>query len=222
MSRPFSHAVTAAGLVVTAVSASGCVEVYMPRPSSAVVVTGNGGSGYRVFKDGEDLGGESAVRVAVEGDPRAESEAAKASSSRAGATVTNLAGAVAWGVGWAMLATDAGDNSSQFPTALGDAAIGLIVGGAALYIIGGVLSANAHTHMFNAVNLYNDDIVPRDLPHHRAGPESAPPGSVYLPPGPGYAPQPVYPAPAGQPPLPPLLPPLPPPPPPAPAAAPTL
>ncbi len=193
-----------AGLALGALLSAGstaCAEVYTPRPSGAVVITGNGGNGYHVWKNGEDLGGEGAVREAVAGDPRAEAQADQASSERAGSMITSLLGSVAWGVGWGLFSVDASQNSNRFPTALGDASIGILVGGAALWIVSGVLGGNAHTHMFNAVNIYNDDLAARGgvspviaLPPPQvqgALPVTGP--AVTVVPGPGYAPQPVQP-----------------------------
>lgn len=201
------------GIVVSALGSQACAEVYAPRPTAAVTLSGNGGAGYRVWKHGEDLGGEASVLTAVRGDPRAEAEAETAASQRTGSFVTNLAGAVAWGVGWGLLATDAGSSPNQFPSTVGDVGIGLIVGGVALYIAGGALAGASHTHMFNAVNIYNDDMVLRPEPRPVGSPSTLTPPAVYIAPGPGYAPQPVYPAPPSTPLPPSELPPLPPSPP---------
>jgi hypothetical protein len=176
----------------------GCAEVYVPRPSGSVVVTSNGGNGYRVFKNGEDMGSEWAVADAVAGNPRAEAQADKATSERIGSIVSSIGGSVALGVGAALFADDASDNANNFPTPKGEAAIGLLVGGLVLYIVGGALQGSAHTHMFNAVNIYNDDLATRPV-LIRPLPESTlvprPGQGVYVTPGPGYAPQPVAPPP---------------------------
>jgi hypothetical protein len=206
--------VTLSALGVAALGSSGCAEVYTPKPTAAIVVSGNGGAGYRMYKNGDEFSGESAVGPLVHGDPRAEAEAEKASSERSGGFVLNLAGALAWGFGWGMIGSDAGNNPNKFPSAVGDAGIGLVVGGAVLWIVGGVLTANAHTHMFNAVNIYNDDVAPRSLDRPLGAPGSLAPPAVYVSPGPGYSPRPVYPTEVT--PTPPPTPPPPPPPPPPP------
>src|SRR5271155_961957 len=101
---PISRTVLAA--LALAVGSSACAEVYLPRPGGAIVVAGNGSNGYRIFKNGEDMGSEWSIRDAVSGDPRAEAEADKAASERIGAIAANIGGAIAWGVGWTMFADD--------------------------------------------------------------------------------------------------------------------
>jgi len=202
-----THGLTAktiACVLVGAFGSSACAEVYLPKPSGAVVVAGNG-SGYKIFKHGEDMGSEWAVRDAVNGDARAEAQADTASAERVGAIVTGVAASLAVGVGagiggyaWAQ-----NNSSSQDLAYVG---LGLACGGLLLYIISGALQGSSHTHMFNAVNMYNDDMAARGVevrPLPVSGPlvESRP--GVYITPGPGYAPQPavvvpVTPQPASQ------------------------
>jgi hypothetical protein len=195
-------------LATFGLGASACAEVYVPRPSGAVVVTSNGGSGYKVWKNGEEMGSEWAVGDAVAGDPKAEAQAEKASSERVGSIVTGIGGAIAVGVGAALLSYDgfnSTSNGNSFSNGVAGASIGLLVGGLVLYIVSGSLQGASHTHMFNAVNIYNDDVagrgtrVVREVPIIAAPPGYLPPGRspgviISPAPGPGYAPVPVPPA----------------------------
>jgi hypothetical protein len=189
MKMPSLGPVTLASLAALALGSSACAEVYVPRPSGAVVITSNGSTGYRVYKHGEEMGSEWSVRDAVSGDPRAEGQADKAQSERIGSIVTGILGAISVGVGVG-LATDYAvqSNSNNAPSqGLEYAGLALLGGGIVLAIVGGSLQGAAHTHTFNAVNIYNDDLAAR-------GVEIRPlPATVYVTPGPGYAPQPVAP-----------------------------
>jgi hypothetical protein len=177
---------------------TGCAEVYVPRPSGAVTITSNGGNGYRVFKNGEDMGSDWSVGDAVAGDARAESEADKASGERVGSIISGIGGAVAVGVGAGLLSYDGYQSGSNgtFSNGMADAGIGLLVGGIVLYIVSGALSGAAHTHMFNAVNMYNDDLAARGGARPvlvQAPPRVHLPPAVLVSPGPGYAPVPAAP-----------------------------
>jgi hypothetical protein len=187
-------------MVAASLASSGCAEVYIPHPSGAVTITSNGGSGYRVFKNGEDMGSEWAVADAVAGDPKAEAQADKANSERVGGIVSGIAGAIAVGVGAALLSYDGYNStgtSNTFSAPMADASIGLLAGGIVLYIIAGSLAGAAHTHMFNAVNIYNDDLAARGMRGRPVLVEApgayAPRGGseVLIAPGPGYAPAPA-------------------------------
>jgi hypothetical protein len=212
--KPFAFGPVSLGCVaVFALGTSACAEVYTPRPSGNVVITSNGGSGYRVFKNGEDLGSEWAVGDAVAGDPKAEAQAEKASSERVGSIITGIGGAGATVAGAILLGYDgycSSGTSCNASSGLTNAGIGLLVGGIVLYIVSGALQGSAHTHMFNAVNIYNDDLATRGGRGERVREVvpviSAPPGyrgpgpgsGVYItaPPGPGYAPAPALPPPS--------------------------
>ena len=186
MKKPSLGPVTLASLAAFAFGSSACAEVYVPRPSGAVVIAGNGSNGYRVFKHGEDMGSEWAVRDAVNGDARAEAHADTANAERVGSIATGIAGAIAVGVG-AGLGADAWAQNNSSSQNLGYAGLAAACGGIVLYIISGSLQGAAHTHTFNAVNMYNDDLATR-------GVEVRPlPATVYVTPGPGYAPLPVQP-----------------------------
>jgi hypothetical protein len=184
-------------LALAALASAGCAEVYNPKPSNAVVITGNGWNGYRIYKNGENLGSEWAIRDAVSGDPRAESEADTAVSERVGAAATGIIGAIAAGVGVGLLVDDMNNNNNSVSNTLGAASCALIVGGLALAITGGFLENAAHNHTFNAANMYNDDMSTRSVGVPaivvQGQPEVVVPGQsgVYLTPGPGYAPRPV-------------------------------
>jgi len=180
-------ALAVASLAALALGSSACAEVYVPRPSGAVVIAGNGGTGYRVFKHGEEVGSEWSVTDAVSGDSRAEAQADKAQSERIGSIVTGILGGIAVGVGVGLATDYAGLENGSSSRGLEYAGLALLGGGLVLAIVSGSLQGAAHTHTFNAVNMYNDDLVAR-------GVEVRPlPATVYVTPGPGYAPQPVQP-----------------------------
>jgi hypothetical protein len=196
--RLIPRSISLATLAALALGSSACAEVYEPRPSDAVVITGNSLGGYRVYRHGENLGSEWAIRDAVDGDPRAEAEADTAISERVGSAATGIIGAIALGVG-AGLVTDQATSQNAFPSTLGDAGLALVLGGAALLITGSFLASAAHTHTFNAANMFNDDMSGRGVrgpsePVYEPPPTSSLAGThvaVYITPGPGYAPRPV-------------------------------
>jgi hypothetical protein len=186
-----------AALTVHALAASGCAEVYTPRPSGAVVISGNGMGGYRIHKNGEVVGSEWAIRDAVQGDPRAEAEADTAVNERVGSVATGILGAVAVGVGVGLASDNAWNFNGSTSTGMEAATLGLLCGGLALVLTSGLLQGASHTHTFNAANMYNDDMAGRVVAVPR-GAAPIPPGAilpeasgVYVAPGPGYAPQPV-------------------------------
>jgi hypothetical protein len=197
------------GLAVGALGPLGCAEVYIPRPSGAITLTTNGGSGYRVFKNGEEMGSDWAVADAVAGDPKAEAQAEKANSERVGSYVTGIVGSLAEAASAGILIYSLQSNNGAISNDLAGASIGLVAGGIVLDIIAGALSGAARTHMFNAVNIYNDDAAARAttrpvLVEPPPGAYLVPPrrgaGEVLITPGPGYAPAPAAPAPLAAPP----------------------
>jgi hypothetical protein len=153
--------VVPAALALAALGCAGCAEVYTPRPSDAVVISGNGFGGYRVYRHGENLGSEWAIRDAVSGDPRAEAEADVATGERVGGVVTGILGAIGIGVGAGLMGYDGWGSNGTINNGLGTAGIAILVGGIALAITGGALNDAAHTHTFNAANMFNDDMAAR-------------------------------------------------------------
>ncbi|HEY4122136.1 MAG TPA: hypothetical protein VGM56_29920 [Byssovorax sp.] len=207
--RRASAALVIATLVV---ELTGCTEVYHPRPSPRAAVEFDPASGFAVAKDGksERVGAFlGSVEDVVRDDPRAAEEASAASSSAVAATVTGVLGAVAAGVGGGMIGYDLAAHDGRFTTS-GDIAIGMFGVAIGLLIVSGVSRSNSQTHMFNAVNMYNDDLAPTPvlLVPQAYGPVPAP-GYRPLPgfQGPGWAPPPQPPPPSAAPPVPPAPPP---------------
>ena len=164
----------------------GCASGYEPARSPRVAMMMDGGRPVFV-RDGqhyESFLPSSALLDAVHGDPRAESEAQKARNLQIGGLVF-----VGAGLGTLVGATAviANSHASDEHAAL---AGGLLVSSIALEMISLVFTLNAVPHLYNAMNIYNDDIdrarppVPPPAPLARPstpallGPRTEPPPSA--------------------------------------------
>jgi hypothetical protein len=168
---------------------AGCAEVYTPRGPNVAVAIGSGAP--KTYKNGrlhEDL--EDAVRE----NPRALEEAQTASSQATAATVLGIVGTVGAATGGGLLGADAArtsENHEAFPSGTGIAGITALAVGLGFAIASGVLRQSSQTHYFNAVNMYNDDMLVRP-----PMPYGLPPVPYGAPvPAPGYRPLPSFPGP---------------------------
>jgi hypothetical protein len=211
MSRPLRTGLTLA-ILVAAPALGGCATVYHPRPSSRIVLVPEGG-GVVLEKNGQIYSSSafsSGIEEAVQGNAKAEEEASSYRSLSIGGFVLGILGAGTAGAGAGILAYEvASTNGNSVSGGAVAASVSLFVGGIVMGIIGNALQSNAHAHLYNAINIYNDGISGGELVP--AQPGWAPRG--YTPVVPGYAPPPPpsYPAPpAGYaPPPPPAAPPSP-------------
>ena len=174
-----------------------CATPYQPAASPRLSMVG-GPWGPTLHRDGQKFevglfGG--GLDDAVEGDADAMDEAESASALSIGGFVLVVVGAGAAGGGAGLMA--ARDNASD--DTLRAVSISMLAGGLALAISGAIMSASAQTHMFNAINIYNDGLIapyPPPLPQF-------PPPPPYVPPAIAPPPQPLAPPPAPPPPEPP-------------------
>lgn len=221
--RARSSSIAAPALALLVPALVGCGgAVYQPRPSPRLQVVSDGG-GFALAKNGRIvsigfLGGD--LDEAVKGNARAEAEAKSFQAKSAAGFVLGLVGSLAGGAGAAVVVGN--EVSTSRSSELRIAGISLAVGGVVLALVSSMLTVSAQKHLWNSVNIYNDELpppwgfgAPRGMaPVPTYGP-AAPP--AWVPPygQPTYAP-PAYAPPAAAPP--PSAPPAAPPP--APPAAP--
>ena len=203
MQHPTLGLVALSALAALALGSSACAEVYEPMPREGVAITGNGLGGYRVYRNGENLGSEWAIRD----QDRRPARRGRGRQGRLGARRFRRHGHHRRGGPRGrrhVVSDDAATNQNGFPTTMGDAGLALLIGGAVLLITGSFLQGAAHTHTFNAANMFNDDLAGGRV-RVREVPVSVPPPTsslanthvaVYITPGPGYAPRAVDVAPA--------------------------
>lgn len=153
----------------------GCASSYVPRPGPHVALVQDGGTiSYvrdGVKYDGGIFGGD--IEEAVTGSQRAEEYAREYKGGLTTGFVMTMVGVVGF-VGGAGLM---GAEAAQTPTSdsgVTTAAI-VMVSGLVLELVGAGIAARAQTHLYDAVNVYNDDV---DMGHLRA----APPGFAAPPP----------------------------------------
>lgn len=196
---------------------------YQPRPSPRLAVV-HDGSGIALTRDGQrfPLGMFGAgLDDAVRGNPRAEEEAQRYANKSIAGFVLNIfgSGASAGGVAW-IVATEAqgtGTNTSRI------GGLSLALGGLVLSLAANIVLSSAPPHMWNAVNIYNDQLpAPWGFNAPRTGPIRGPLVPGYAPPAytPGWGPPPLAAPTAAPPPAAPPPPPSAAPPPPSSAAPP--
>ena len=134
------------GLVLT-----GCSSSFEPARSPRIVTVVKGGVPHFV-KDGTDYGSPmfgTGLVDAVQGNPRAASEARSARNLTIAGFVFDLAGIAGETAGLVVL------EQQRRPSG---AAAALTVGGLTSLLIGTVLLLNAPAHTYDAVNIYNDGL----------------------------------------------------------------
>lgn len=203
--NPVSSAVLCSILALN----TGCSTSYSPRPGPRVAIIQRAGTpAYfrdgRVY-DGGMFGGD--LEEAVAGNPEAEAHARAFKSGMVGGFVASLLGAVGLGVGLVTFAHGtaegrAGESRGKTNQTIG---AGVLAGGAVAYLTGLALMLNAQPHLWDAVNVYNDGLIPGPGPPHAAqpGPYSPPtrspppaadsPGPAPLGSAPSTAPAPAAP-----------------------------
>src|SRR5579859_2276580 len=158
--RTLHDARVAGTLVLVCSLPLGCSSSYVPAASPRVSAVMDGGY-YAYVRDGKKyegglLGGE--IEEAVRGDPRAEEYARQYKTGMVTGFVLSMLGATGTFAGVGI----AGAQASQAANGPSLTAAGLIVAGAGLLAetIGLIVELNAMPHMADAINAYNDSLMP--------------------------------------------------------------
>jgi hypothetical protein len=171
--RAFSRSIAACLLVSISTS---CSTSYTPKPDSRLhLLIKNGGFAFevdgKVYEGGAFGGG---LEEAVHGNPEAEAHALAFQSDLAWGTIT-LLGGMAGLVGGVVLA-GAGASRPGHTTDQGLmlAALCALVSGVALDLVSVGFMLKAPTHMYDAINIYNDGIPAPPPPSTRTASISEP------------------------------------------------
>jgi hypothetical protein len=168
-------------VVLLAPTSLGCASSYVPRPGPHVALVQDGGTiSYvrdGVKYDGGIFGGD--IDQAVSGSPRAEEYASQYKNGMTTGFVLTMIGSVGLIGGASLLGAEEAQTPSWDSTTT--TAMIVMLSGLVVELVGAGIAARAQTHLYDAVNVYNDDV---DTGWLRA----APPG--FAPP----APPPVAPA----------------------------
>jgi hypothetical protein len=160
-------------VALLAPSSLGCASTYVPRPGPHVALVQDGGT-ISYVRDGQKyeggiFGGD--IEEAVSGSPRAEAYARDYKSGMTTGFVMTLIGSVGLVGGAAFLGGDEARSSTWDSTAT--TALIVMLSGLVVELVGAGIAARAQTHLYDAVNVYNDDV---DTGRVRAAPaEFAPP-----------------------------------------------
>jgi len=158
----------------------GCSSSYQPANSPRISIAASAGS-TTFYKEGKEypagffLGG---VEDAVRGNPRAEREARTAGHLMVAGWVCNFVAIGALASGTALLATSHGSDKQE------EIGLGLILGSLVPDIAAFILFVNAPPHMYDAINIYNDGVLPAPTVAPSALAPVVPIGPPLLPPGP--------------------------------------
>jgi hypothetical protein len=173
--NPVKHARARAVALVAllAPTSLGCASSYVPRPGPHVALVQDGGTiSYvrdGVKYDGGIFGGD--IDEAVRGSQRAEEYAHEYKSGMTTGFITTMIGALGT-IGGAVWMGDAAGQTPISNSGVTTATI-VMLSGIVVELIGAGIAARAQTHLFDAVNSYNDDV---DMGRVRsASPEAPPP-----------------------------------------------
>jgi hypothetical protein len=151
--RPAAPSLVASALLL---ATTACSTQYTPRSSGRISVVMDPGMG--LYKDGKTyrtgvLGGD--VDEAVAGNPRAEQEAQSYQTDQTIGFATMLTGVAAIIAGGAVLGAEypQNGNTNGLPPSLG-----LMLGGVVLSLVSVGFTVSAQTHLWDAVNIYNDGV----------------------------------------------------------------
>jgi hypothetical protein len=177
---------------------------YEPARSPRIALVANG-----YVRDGKKYErgfGGGGIDV-VAGNPRAEREATRGRDLVVGGFVVSIAGIVTESVGAGLLVSDLDkDDQGRLRTSTrGNVGFGLVFGGAAVGFIGAYLMGDGQSHLYDAINIYNDGlsapppIVPASQPIVPASQPIVPAPQPVAPASQSVAPAPQPVAPASQP-----------------------
>ncbi|APR86131.1 Twin-arginine translocation protein TatA [Minicystis rosea] len=200
------HRTSFAALIMVPALAGCGASGYRPHTSPRLQMVSDG-SGLALARDGHTYSigmFGSGLEDAVRGNARAEKEVSTYQAKTVGGFVVGLLGSLASAGGVGLLVGNELSNNPSNGARAG--AISLAVGGLVASIVASVLASSAQPHMWNAINMYNDDLpAPWGF-----GPQQPPYGQPYGAPGgynvpssgymlPGYAAPRPWPAPGAVP-----------------------
>jgi hypothetical protein len=153
----------------------GCASSYVPRPGPHVALVQDGGTISYVREgvkyDGGIFGGD--IEEAVSGSQRAEEYAREYKNGMTTGFVLTMIGSVGLVGGAGLLGAEEARTSAWDSTAT--TAMIVMLSGLVVELVGAGIAARAQTHLYDAVNVYNDDV---DTGRLRAGPPGYGPPSV--------------------------------------------
>ena len=162
----------------------GCASSYVPRPGPHVALVQDGGTISYVREgvkyDGGIFGGD--IDEAVRGSRQAEEYAHEYKTGMTTGFIMTMVGALG-AIGGAVWMGDAASQTPVSNSGMTSATI-VLISGIVVELVGAGIAARAQTHLFDAVNAYNDDV---DTGRVRAAPEvygppPVAPASTALPP----------------------------------------
>jgi hypothetical protein len=147
-------------LFILALWASACTSTYQPRPGprvSMVLVSGQphlqrSGRLYPISLTGPELG------AAVADNPRALAHVQTYQQMSTQGLVAGLGGAVLMVVGPSIALATSMDDRGSISDAGAGAALGTFAAGIALYVMGMGWIMQGQPHLYDAINVYNDDL----------------------------------------------------------------
>jgi hypothetical protein len=147
-----SHWKNASSILALLVAATfGCSSAYVPRPSHRISFIESGGA-VTLTRDSQTFGIRS-VEQAVAGNPDAEFEARTYSHRTTTGLILDFAGL-------ALLGTGIGLGGPYVSSTRQDVSAGLVVGGAVSITVALALILTGVSHLYDAVNIYNDGLPP--------------------------------------------------------------
>ena len=133
---------------------------YRPQTSPRLQVVADGGS-LALMRDGHTYSVGmfgSGLEDAVRGNARAEKEVASYQAKSVGCFVVGILGSLASAGGAGLLIGNELSNRPSDGARAG--AISLTIGGVVASIVASVIASSAQPHLWNAINMYNDDLPP--------------------------------------------------------------
>jgi hypothetical protein len=155
--------------LVLAASPLACATTYEPKSPRIAVVRGELRRGFvkdGVYYPGGLFGGR--VGEAVEGVPEAERHACMYGSLSTAGTVT-IFGSEGIAIGASIVSATAARGEAK-----NDAELGLIIGSAVALVTGIALHLVAEPHLYDAANIYNDEMDRRHAAASRPAPTAVP------------------------------------------------
>ncbi|HEX8795540.1 MAG TPA: hypothetical protein VF765_31540 [Polyangiaceae bacterium] len=172
-------------LALLAPTSLGCASSYVPRPGPHVALVQDGGTISYVREgvkyDGGIFGGD--IEEAVSGSPRAEEYAREYKTGMTTGFIMTMIGALGAVGGGVWI----GDAASQNPVSNSGITSGTVVllSGIVVELVGAGIAARAQTHLYDAVNVFNDEVDAgrvRAAPPVYGPPQVAPPATALPPP----------------------------------------
>lgn len=138
-------------LVLAATWTFGCSSAYLPRPSHRISFIESGGT-VKLTRDSRSFSILDADQ-AVAGNPQAESAARTYTHRTSAGLILDLGGL-------ALIGTGIGIGGPSTSSTRQDVGAGLVVGGVVSIAAAIALIISGTTHLYDAVNIYNDGLPP--------------------------------------------------------------